>query len=144
MSLEENGQPRWRPAVPTMLVVASALVALVAVSALIFVLFRETVGPGEVLRDFTERLAEDDCPGSYELLDGSVRASIPEDEWCEEMPRLADTISPDFEIDRVILEGTGARVEVSGPGTTTGAWFLTRDDGSWVVKGAGTAVGFPA
>lgn len=143
MSLEENGQPRWRPAVPTMLVVASILVALVAVSALIFVLFRETVGPGEVLRDFAESLAEDDCPGSYELLDENVRASFPESEWCEEVPGLADTLSPDFEIDRVILEGTGARVEVSGSGTTTGAWFLTRDDGSWVVTGAGAAVDFP-
>ena len=144
MSREENGQPRWRPAVPTMLVVASVLVALVAVSALIFVLFRETVGPGEVLRDFAEALAEDDCPGSYQLLDAGVRASIPEDEWCEEVPRLADALPRDFEIDRVILEGTGARVEVSGTGTSTGAWFLTRDDSSWVVKGAGAAVGFPS
>jgi hypothetical protein len=126
-----------------MLVVASILVALVAVSALIFVLFRETVGPGEVLRDFAESLAEDDCPGSYELLDDNVRASFPEGEWCEEVPGLADTLSPDFEIDRVILEGTGARVEVSGSGTTAGAWFLTRDDGSWVVTGAGAAVDFP-
>lgn len=144
MSREENGQPRWRPAVPTMLVVASVLVALVAVSALIFVLFRETVGPGEVLRDFAERLAEEDCPGSYELLDDSVGASIPEEEWCEAVPDLAAALPPDFEIERVILEGTGARVEVSGAETTTGAWFLTREGGSWTVKGAGAAIGFPA
>lgn len=140
---EENGQPRWRPAIPTALVVASVAVALVAVSALIYVLFRETVGPGEVLRDFAERLAEEDCPGSYDLLDGSVRALISEDEWCDEVPGLAEKLSPDFEIDQVVLSGGDARVEVSGTGTTTGAWFLRRDGRSWAVLGGGAAIEFP-
>lgn len=143
MSHEENGQPRWRPTIPTLLVVVSVLVALVAVSALIVVLFRETVGPGEVLRDFAERTADGDCGGSYELLDGGVRSSVSQEEWCDLVPGMAEQISPEFEIDRVILEGTGARVEVSGSGTTTGAWFLTRQGGSWAVRGAGAAIEFP-
>lgn len=143
MSTEENGQPRWRPAVPTALVIASVAVALVAVSALIYLLFRETVGPGQVLRDFAELLADEDCPGTYHLLDGSVRASISEEDWCEEVPRLAERLSPEFEIERVVLEGTDARVEVSGAGTTRGAWFLRREGRSWAVLGAGAAIGFP-
>lgn len=143
MSSDENGQPRWRPAIPTALVVVSMAVALVAVSALIYVLFRETVGPGEVLRNFAERLADEDCPGSYDLLDASVRSSIAEDEWCGEVPALADRLPPEFEIERVVLEGTDARVEVSGAGTTAGAWFLRREGGSWAVLGAGAAIDFP-
>ncbi|HEX6262095.1 MAG TPA: hypothetical protein VF097_04535 [Actinomycetota bacterium] len=143
MSSRENGQPRWRPAIPTVLVVASIVVALVAVSALLYVLFRETVGPGEVLRDFAEALSEDDCPGSYDLLDGSVRASITEEEWCDEVPGLAAKLSPRFEIERVILSGGDARVEVSGPETTTGAWFLRRQGRSWTVLGGGDAIEFP-
>lgn len=141
---EENGQPRWRPVVPTTLVVVSAVVALVAVSALIFVLFQQTVGPGEVLRDFAETLAREDCPASYDMLDASVRRSMTEDEWCDEVPALAGKLSPDFEIDRVVLAGGDARVEVSGPATTTGAWFLRRDERSWAVLGGGDAIEFPA
>lgn len=143
MSSEENGQPRWRPAIPTALVVVSMAVALIAVSALIYVLFQETVGPGEVLRSFAERLADEDCPGSYDLLDASVRSSIAEEAWCQEVARLAEQLPPEFEIERVILEGTDARVDVSGGGTTAGAWFLRREDRSWAVLGAGAAIDFP-
>jgi hypothetical protein len=139
----ENGTRRWRPTVPVFTVVLSVVVALVAVSALLLILFQETIGPGEVLRDFSERLADGDCPGSYELLDEPVRGRVTEEEWCAEVPRLSGELPPSFEIDRVTLEGQDARVEVSGPGTTEGTWLLGRDGRSWVVKHAGAAIDFP-
>lgn len=126
-----------------MTVVVSVAVALVAVSALLLVLFRETTGPGEVLRDFSERLAADDCPGSYALLHDPVQEAVSQDAWCPEVPRLAEVLPPSFDIDRVTLVGPDAWVMVEGPGTTEATWFLTRDGRTWLVKGAGAAVDFP-
>lgn len=120
------------------------LVALVAVSALLVLLFRATTGPGEVLRDFARAMADEDCPGSYALLDPTVQEELTEDEWCAALPGPASHLSPDFEIERVVLEGDVARIAVSRERSTPGTWLLRRADRSWRVLGAGGGVEFPS
>jgi hypothetical protein len=131
----ENGSPRWRPVVPTTLIVVAVLIALVAVSGLIYLLFRETVGPGQVLREFSMKVEVQDCPGSFELLDPQLANGIGRDPWCNGLRSLSRHINPGFDIDRVVLEGELARIEVSGQGVTQASWFLSRDGRSWLVRG---------
>lgn len=128
---------------PIITVVVAIAVALIAVSALILVLFQETIGPGEVLRDFAERLDQHDCEGSYALLDQPVQGRVTEDEWCAEVPRLADELAPSFEIEEVTLEMGVAKVVVAGEGTTEGTWSLSREGRSWRIAHAGAAIDFP-
>lgn len=139
----ENGAPRWRPTVPTVVVVVSVLVALVAVSGLLVLLFRETVGPGQVLRDFSRRLEARDCPGSYDLLDGLVQRRLDQEDWCEAVPRLRERLTPGFDIDRVVLEEDVARIVLEGDGRPPATWVLRRFDRSWRVLGAAGPVEFP-
>lgn len=132
---DDEATGRWRPAVPTTVVLVSVLVALVAVSGLLVVLFQRTTGPGEVLRDFSRRLEADDCGGSYDLLAPSVRNVVPEDEWCGLVPALAADLDPRFTIGaRSFHEGI-ATIEVGGEGTAPATWVLRRSDGSWAVLG---------
>ena len=140
----EDGQRRWRPTVPTVIVVASVLVALVAVSSLIVLLFRSTTGPGEVLRRFAREVADGDCPGSYALLDRSVRDDLTEEEWCAAVPSLTAELSPDFEIKRVVLAGDVARIEVADGGSASATWLLARGDRTWWVLGSGAPLEFPS
>jgi hypothetical protein len=131
----ENGYPRARPRLPTGVVVASIVVALVAVSGLIAVLYRETRGPGEVLRRFAEALDAGDCDGAFGLLHESVAAEVEQAAWCGESLRTLDTqLDADFRMERAVLEGDVARVEVSGVPTTE--WLLRRHgERSWRVVG---------
>ncbi len=54
------------------------------------------------------------CSGSYELLDPLVRRRVAEEDWCGEVPALREELGPAFRIERVVLEGDVAKVEVSG------------------------------
>lgn len=131
---EENGYPRGRPRLPTGIVVASVIIALVAVSGLIALLYRETRGPGEILREFARRVDAADCPGSYELLAERVRTGLSEEQWCERMPTVNDQIDADFELERAVLMGDQATVSISGP--PTDQWLLERHgERSWRVLG---------
>ena len=132
---EENGSPRSGPRLPTGIVIASVLVALVAVSGLILALYRETRGPGEILRRFAEAVDEGDCRGSYDLLHGTARATLDETDWCENgLPATDPLIDADFSLERAILQGDRARVEISGVPETV--WILGRHgERSWRVIG---------
>lgn len=138
---QENGSRRGRPGLPTGLVIASVVIALVAVSGLIALLYEETRGPGEILREFAQAVDDRDCPGSYELLDASVRSSIDEVLWCDQaMPAVDERMEADFDLDRAILQGDEAEVHVSGVEVTV--WRLRRfGERSWRVLGP--AGGFP-
>jgi hypothetical protein len=131
---EENGFRRERPRLPTGLIVAAVLIALLAVSGLIFLLYRETRGPGEILREFALAVDNGDCAASYDLLDSSVQGEIDEARWCQDLPGVDSQINAEFDLDRAVLEGDEAEVHVSGIEVTV--WRLRRfGDRSWRVLG---------
>lgn len=132
---DADGSDRSGPRLPTGVVIGAVVVALVAVSGLILALYRETRGPGEILRRFAEAVDAGDCEGSYELLHGTVQATVDEAAWCERtMPQADGMIDADFTLELAILEGDRARVEVSGVPETE--WTLGRHgQRSWRVIG---------
>jgi hypothetical protein len=132
---DADGSGRSGPRLPTGVVIGAVVVALVSVSGLILALYRETRGPGEILRRFAEAVDAGDCEGSYELLHGTVRASVDEALWCERGLGAVDRIiDADFALERAILEGDRARVEVSG--VAEPVWILGRHgQRSWRVIG---------
>ena len=62
--------------------VASILVAVAAVSALIFVLFKSTTGPGQELRGYYEEVAAGDCEAAYAELSEKLRSRTEEKNFC--------------------------------------------------------------
>ncbi|MGH2686234.1 MAG: hypothetical protein ACRDJP_12280 [Actinomycetota bacterium] len=135
-----DGESRVAP-LPVRWVVGGIAFALLIVTALILLLYEETRGPGEILRDFAERVDAADCAGSYELLDEGVRAGFSEDQWCAEvLPSVDEGLDADFRLEQTILEGDVAEVQVSGVSLTD--WELARfGERSWRV--VGPAEGFP-
>jgi hypothetical protein len=73
---EPNGALRWRPAVPTAVVAVSVVIAVGAVSGLLFLLYNRTRGPGEVLREFARGVDARDCAASYRLLAATEAEAI--------------------------------------------------------------------
>jgi hypothetical protein len=132
---EENGYRRARPRLPTGIVVASVVIALVAVSGLILLLYEETRGPGEILRRFATAVDDGNCEGSYELLHETVRASLPEATWCSELlPAVDRQIDADFGLEQAVLRGDEAEVHLTGGPETV--WLLRRHgERSWRVIG---------
>ena len=141
---EDTGAGRRRPAIPTAVVAVSLIVALVAVSGLLVVLFRRTTGPGEVLRDFARALEAGNCAQSYALLAEEIRDDLDQDPWCEVMPEIRPHLSPDFAIgQRTFHEGV-ATIAVVGEGTTPAVWVLQKAGRSWEVRGVEDAsIPFP-
>jgi hypothetical protein len=135
MSQGENGYRRGRPGLPTGVVVASVIIALLAVSGLILLLYEETRGPGEILRQFAEAVDDGDCEASYNLLHDLVRVGMDETTWCDQiLPQADQMIDADFTLERAVLLGDRARVEISGVPETI--WILGRHgERSWRVVG---------
>ena len=73
---------RIRPPVPVIVVLVSIVVAVGAVSALIFALFKSTTGPGQTLRSYYEAVAADDCGTAYGYLSDTLRDRVGADEFC--------------------------------------------------------------
>jgi hypothetical protein len=138
---EEDGYRRGRPGVPTGVVVAAVLIALLVVSGLLLLLYRETRGPGEILREFARAVDDGDCGASYDLLDVSVQAELVESRWCEELlPAVDGQLDADFDLEQAVLEGDQALVEVTGVRAVT--WRLRRfGERSWRI--VGPEGGFP-
>jgi hypothetical protein len=120
---------------PTAVVIIAIVVAVGAVTGLIFLLYQETRGPGEILRQFARAVDEGDCPASYELLDESVRARMTEEAWCGRLPQVDQQLDADFTLERaVLLPGDEAIVRVSNG--QVDAWTLRRfGQRSWRVVG---------
>ncbi len=115
--------------------IVSVLVALVSASALVYLLYKETKGPGEILREFARRVDRQDCAGSYELLDESVRADVSQEQWCTQMLDPVDEgLDADFDLESAFLENDVFEVEISGVELTI--WRLRRfGERSWRVLG---------
>lgn len=132
---EPGHEERSRPRLPLWIAILSIVLALIAGSVLIYVLYKETKGPGEILREFARRVDRHDCEGSYELLDKGVREGLTEEQWCTQtLPPLDDGLDADFTLEHAVLEGDTAEVEISGVELTT--WRLNRfGKRSWRVVG---------
>jgi hypothetical protein len=66
----EGGDGAWRyqrPRLPWIVTATSLVVAVGAVSLLIFILYRQTTGPGEVARDFLDAVRSGDCEAAADL-----------------------------------------------------------------------------
>ena len=110
---------------------------------MIFLLYQETRGPGEILRSFARAVDAGDCAESYDLLDESVRSALSEDAWCERLPEVDRELDADFTLDRAALAGDEAVVHIEGPPTDT--WTLRRfGERSWRVLGPGKDGNFAA
>ncbi|HEV3475047.1 MAG TPA: hypothetical protein VG602_06755 [Actinomycetota bacterium] len=134
----DNGYRRALPRLPTGIIAVSVVVALVAVSGLIYLLYRETRGPGEILRRFAQAVDDGDCAGSYELLHEDVTARIPEEEWCARLPSVDEQIDAGFRLEEAVLQGDEARVTVEDAGAEE--WRLGRfGERSWRVLGPAPA-----
>ena len=131
----ENGYQRARPRLPLWITLVSIVIAIGSVSVLVLVLYEETKGPAEILREFARRVDRHDCEGSYDLLDASVQGRFPEDVWCSELlPEVDENFDSHFTLEQAVLEGDVAEIEISGVGYT--AWRLQRfGDRSWRVVG---------
>lgn len=135
-----NGPATRRPTLPPTLIVVSMVVALVAVTGLLYLLYTRTTGPGEVLRDFMEAVEVGDCQVTYGMLDPSLQ--IDPDTWCEHLGELGDQVDSQFAVRRVVLEEDVAAVRIRNPDGTRAVWRLRRDGRSWRVLGPVTGVEF--
>jgi hypothetical protein len=135
---------RWpKTGLPVRLLVVAVVLALVIVSGLIFLLYEETRGPGEILREFARAVDREDCGGSYALLDESVHHQIPEDAWCEGLSQVNEQIDADFRLEQAVLREDRAVVHISGSGIDV--WTLRRHgERSWRVLSPGEDGSFPA
>ena len=115
-------------------VIIAIVVAVGAVTGLIFLLYQETRGPGEILRQFARAVDDGDCGASYDLLDESVYARITEEAWCGRLPQVDRQLDADFTLDRAVLLGDEAIVHLSRG--EADAWTLRRfGERSWRVVG---------
>ena len=138
----ENGHRAEAPRIPLWIAIGSTVIALASLSVLLLLLYRETRGPGEILRRFATAVDEGDCPASYDLLDESVQAVLAEAAFCSEMfPSLDAALDANFTVERAVLQEDVATVELSGVRLTE--WQLRRyGERSWRVLGP--EGGFPA
>ena len=134
---EENGYPASpRPAIPTVVFVIAVVVAVGSASALIWVLWQRTEGPGPVLRQFAERVRDGDCPGSHRLLDASVQRSIPEERWCDLLEPVRTHLDPGFTVVEMTLRGATARLTIRGRlAAEPRVWRLRKVGDTWRVLG---------
>lgn len=138
-----DGTSRWpRHAVPLVVSIISIVVAVGAVSVLVFVLFKTTTGPGQALRQYYRAVAAENCETAYDRLSGALQGQIDRDGFCDAVRAAGDRGVPG---DVEILEVTGfgepparsARVSVREIGPTSEAepvvWQMVRQGGDWFV-----------
>jgi hypothetical protein len=126
---------RWpQTGLPTRLLLVGVVLAVVIVSGLIFLLYEETRGPGQILREFAREVDGGDCAASYELLDGTVQDSMDEEAWCQRLPEVDQMIDATFTLEQAVLQQDTAIVTISGSAGDT--WELRRfGERSWRVLG---------
>jgi hypothetical protein len=85
-----------------------------------------------------------DCAGSYDLLDAGIQSTVTEDDWCTAvLPSLDANLDAHFTLERAVLQGDVAEVEISGVVHET--WRLRRfGERSWRVVGPESGFQFVA
>jgi hypothetical protein len=123
-----------RPRLPWIITFTSLVVAVGAVSLLIFILYRQTTGPGEVARDFLEAVRSGDCEAAADLGVDAFRSQA--------LNRCPEVPLGDGPIEVVQVRATGEeldRAEVHlEPHRRPDCAFgvrLVEVDGTWLVNG---------
>jgi hypothetical protein len=138
-----NGMRRRRiTALPLVVVVVSLLVAVGAVTALIFVLFKTTTGPGQTLRQYYQAVSARDCGEAFSKLSSSLRETQRPGPFCRKVLSVVRNGAPD-DVQIVAVTGLGeppakfARVTVReiGPHSNPNpvVWRMEREGGRWFV-----------
>lgn len=137
-TVRSNGSAEWpKPAIPNWIVIVSVAVAVLAVSALIWVLFQKTTGPGEIVHRYYQAAAGGDCDTAYSVLSPDLQQTIGHDAFCS--GTLDGSLPADPKIESVTLtgpEGTAktAAVTVAGAsGAPALVWDLARQGDTWVI-----------
>ena len=135
---------RIRPPVPVIVVLVSIVVAFGAVSALIFVLFKSTTGPGQTLRAYYEAVAADDCGTAYGYLSNTMRDRVGADDFCRSVldAHQHGLIPANVAIKSVTGFGeppaqyADVVVQELGPAANRGSvhWKMIREGDSWRVS----------
>src|SRR6266568_7112607 len=138
---EDGFGKRGRPAIPIVVMIVSILVAVGAVSVLLFVLFNKTTGPGQVLRHYYQAVAADDCGKAYGLLDDDLKRAIDKDAFCNAVHGVQGKVPTSVSI--LTVTGCGeppadfARVTIQehGPGAPPNpvSWEMARQGSAWQV-----------
>jgi hypothetical protein len=123
--------------VPLAVVVVSILVAVGAVSALIFVLFKSTTGPGQELRHYYEKVADGDCEAAYAELSTKLRSRTEEKNFCVQIHAVPEptgiTIKSVTGFGEPPARFALVMVLEEGPGAVTESvtWKMVREGSSW-------------
>ena len=129
-------------AIPLAVLAVAVLVAVGAVSALIYVLFKTTTGPGQTLRQYYQAVSSRDCEMAYGLLSSSLRKTQREEPFCRRVERVVENGAPrDVEIRTVVGFGEPparfARVTVEEIGRNASdepvTWRMVREGDAWLV-----------
>lgn len=132
---QPDGDGRVAARLPLGIVIAAIVIAIASMTFLILLLYEETRGPVEILREFARRVDRGDCAGSYDLLAQGPRGEFAEEEWCDGiLPVVDGGLDADFAFERAVLEEDVYDVEIGGVQLTS--WQLVRHgERSWRVVG---------
>lgn len=129
----------YRPQIPTWAAVGAMVVAVLAILALVVVLYQRTTGPGEVVLTFYEDAASGNCAAATALLAPSIEASVREaaEGYCE-----AGAVPDSRRVESVTLEGPEgdadhSEVVIDADGTEVN-WQLQREGADWFISGLPT------
>ena len=136
-AVRSNGEAEWpKPAIPNWVVFVAVAVAVLAVSALIWVLFQETTGPGEIVHRYYGAAASGDCETAYSLLSPTLQQDVGHDPFCS--GTLDASLPADPKIASVTLTGPEASARAAAVTVDQGdgpsmVWSLERLGDTWVI-----------
>jgi hypothetical protein len=117
----------------------SIAVAVLAVTALVWVLFKGTVGPGEAVRDFYDSVHAGDCAGAWASLAPTAQQETTETAFCDAVAAGAAEIPAGIHVQSVTLlgvEGEASRAEVTMEANDVKTvWQVELIDGDWRISG---------
>lgn len=110
----------------------SIVVAVLAVSGLIYLLYNRTRGPAEVLRDFAEAVDAGECEAAYDLLADGSRAAIDQEAFCDtDLAGIDRRLDADFTLDRFVYHQETQTADLTVTGPSSEPWRLRRHGNTW-------------
>lgn len=138
--MSEPGEPQPSSRTRTIPPWASALsivVAVLAMTALVWVLFKGTAGPGESVRGFYDAVGSGDCDAAWEALAPSARGDADQASFCAKASDAAATVPGGVHVQQVTLlgeEGEASRARVTmEEGDVSAVWSVERNGDRWYV-----------